>query len=59
MRFCNWILEGSNEKPNFAAYVLWSDETAFSREGVINMHNKHYWALAHLHVVHKRKFQEL
>jgi hypothetical protein len=34
VRFCEWILERRNDEPDFATFVLWSDEATFSREGV-------------------------
>jgi hypothetical protein len=58
VRFCEWILDRCNEEPNFAAFMLWFDEAMFSREGVVNMHNEHNWALENPHVVCERAFQE-
>lgn len=42
--FCNTILNRIHEEPNFLLRVLWSDECTFTRDGVFNSHNFHFWA---------------
>lgn len=42
--FCNWLLCQVDDNPVFLDEVLWSDEAQFSRDGVVNKHNLHYWA---------------
>lgn len=44
VRFAQWFLEESANDPNFPAYVLFTDEATFTREGVFNHHNQHLWA---------------
>uniref|UniRef100_T1IK52 Transposase Tc1-like domain-containing protein n=1 Tax=Strigamia maritima TaxID=126957 RepID=T1IK52_STRMM len=42
MDFCNWLL--CRLDPDFTTNILWFDEAQFSRNGVVNRHNAHYWA---------------
>ena len=32
------------EMPNFLANILFTDEVHFSRDGIVNTHNAHYWS---------------
>src|SRR5207253_9767988 len=42
--YCTWLLTAIDRDPNFLSRILWSDEAQFSRDGVVNTHNMHYWA---------------
>lgn len=48
--FCNWIRE---ERRN----ILWTDESTFTRVGMFNIHNAHYWTEANPRVVRPDHFQ--
>lgn len=43
------MVEKWRENPNFLNEVLWSDESAFKRDGYINLHNVHSWQLENPH----------
>lgn len=43
--WCNWVLNELEVKPAFLSEIIWSDEAKFSRNGMLNRHNAHYWAL--------------
>lgn len=44
MVFCNWFIHKCNEDPNFPKFVIWTDESYISSDGIFNRHNKHQWA---------------
>ncbi|GFW35264.1 uncharacterized protein TNCV_3004221 [Trichonephila clavipes] len=52
------VLAATNCKSLFAASVLFTDETSFSREGIFNTHNSHSWAAANPHVTRTRAAQD-
>lgn len=58
--FCNNILQRTQEEPNFLLHILWSDECLFTRDGVFNSHNFHFWAdenpKAVREIGHQRRF---
>src|SRR5207253_643667 len=47
--FCNAMLLQMNERPDFLQTVLWTDESQFNHDGIINRHNQHYWAGSNPH----------
>lgn len=42
--FCRFLLNADIEDPHYLKSILWTDESKFSREGITNFHNLHYWA---------------
>uniref|UniRef100_T1ITT9 DUF4817 domain-containing protein n=1 Tax=Strigamia maritima TaxID=126957 RepID=T1ITT9_STRMM len=57
MDFCNWLLCRLDDDPDFTTNILWSDEAQFSRNGVVNRHNAHYWAENNPRWLHQTTFQ--
>ena len=55
--FCRWMLERMDADEDFGRQILWTDEATFTRDGVFNMHNHHYWGLENPKVVRRRAFQ--
>lgn len=51
--FCRWLLEHQD------ANILWTDECLFTRVGVYNVHNEHWWAHRdhNPHVTKRHAFQ--
>jgi hypothetical protein len=47
MQHAHWLLERND---NFLEKVLWTDEALFTRDGVFNRHNEHYYAQENPHV---------
>lgn len=41
VQFCEWL---QNKGQNFLSLILFTDEAGFSRDGVLNIHNMHYWS---------------
>ncbi|GFW60327.1 DUF4817 domain-containing protein [Trichonephila clavipes] len=56
--FPQWYLQQRIANPFFAASVLFTDETSFSRQGIFNTHNSHSWAAANPHVTRTRAAQD-
>lgn len=42
--FCRFLLNTDIEDGTFLKRILWTNESKFSREGITNFHNLHYWA---------------
>lgn len=60
LNFCNTILNRIREDDGFLRRIIWSDECMFTRDGVFNIHNTHYWADENPHQFrecgHQRRF---
>lgn len=41
VQYCDWL---QNHDANFLSLILFTDEAGFSRDGILNMHNMHYWS---------------
>lgn len=42
--YCHTLIDKIRDEPDFLSRILWSDECTFTRDGVFNTHNFHYWA---------------
>lgn len=42
--YCQWLQQKIAESPGFLGDVLWTDESTFTRNGMWNRHNYHYWS---------------
>lgn len=49
LNFADAMLQKCDDNDNFLANVFWSDESLFTRQGVFNRRNYHYWASANPH----------
>jgi hypothetical protein len=58
VNFCRWMLDAINLNPNFQNQIMWTDESTFTRDGIFNMSNHHYWAIENPHVIRRRAFQQ-
>ncbi|GFW46040.1 DUF4817 domain-containing protein [Trichonephila clavipes] len=56
--FAQWFLNQIAADMHFASSMLFCDEATFSREGVINTHNAHMWALNNPHSTQPRAMQQ-
>jgi hypothetical protein len=56
-RFCENFLRRVNEDPQFPSRVIFSDESLFTREGIVNSHNMHMWSDENPRVTRLRNFQ--
>lgn len=57
IRFCQWLLNSTEENPDFLHKILWTDESSFTRRGVTNYHNIHIWAHQNPREIRPRSFQ--
>lgn len=57
VQFCRWLLHNEVEDCNFLQSIIWTDESTFTREGVFNVHNRHYYAQENPHLVRQQRFQ--
>lgn len=57
LEFCRWIINQNERDNTFCARILFSDESLFTREGLFNTHNMHYWAEENPFLIRERSFQ--
>ncbi|KAL0860128.1 hypothetical protein ABMA27_010435 [Loxostege sticticalis] len=51
VQFCQWL------RRHRQCNILWTDESTFTRVGMFNQHNAHYWAHANPHQIRPDHFQ--
>lgn len=49
--FCEWLLNHQDVN------ILWTDESLFTRVGLYNIHNEHWWAFNNPHLVRENHHQ--
>ena len=54
LTFCHWL----DDHPQLCPYILYTDESCFTRDGTTNLHNEHYWAEENPHQLVQCNFQE-
>lgn len=59
IEFCEFMLLKIQEDPQFLSKILWTDESKFSREGITNRKNQHFWAVENPHVLRNVHFQDM
>lgn len=47
--FCRTLLLRNETEQNYFRRIFWTDEAQFTRDGVTNFHNLHYWSSANPH----------
>lgn len=47
--FCQWAIQQVRDDENFFKYVMFSDESTFCSDGLLNRHNSHYWSPVNPH----------
>lgn len=57
INFSNWLLNNTEQRRDFSSLILFTDEAQFSREGIFNNQNMHFWAVDNPHVTRERGFQ--
>jgi transposase len=50
-QFCEMLLARFDENPHLVDKIIWSDESLFKLNGVINRHNSCYWATSNPNIV--------
>ncbi|CAB0042485.1 unnamed protein product [Trichogramma brassicae] len=57
MRFCEIMLNRIAEDETFLDRILFTDESAFGRDGTFNVHNHHQYAVENPHLIVQNKHQ--
>lgn len=57
MQFCQELLALTYRHENFLINILWTDECMFTRDGIFNQHNYHYYADENPFVTRRTNFQ--
>lgn len=57
VEFCTFMRGKLLDDPSFLKYVLFTDESCFTRAGVFNSRNEHHWAQSNPHSMTSRSFQ--
>jgi len=57
IEFCTWLLKLQENNNNFVSKILFTDKSNFSREGMFNIHNYHFWREENPHITTRRNFQ--
>ena len=55
--FCQWYLNTIAQNPQFETHILFTDEANFSKNGIQNFHNNHFWAEENPHATTTTHFQ--
>jgi hypothetical protein len=50
LQYCEWLLPEHERDPGFLEQILWSDDAAFTLEGVFNSHYSHFCSQHNCHV---------
>lgn len=57
LQFCQNLLQRANNDPLFVNTILFTDEATFTRRGIFNWRNNHYYDTVNPHVTRERHFQ--
>lgn len=57
VNFCRWVLNSIENNRDFLSNILWTDESCFTRRGIVNFHNQHVWSQENPHALRPRNFQ--
>lgn len=57
MLFARWFLQQYRADHSFVERILYTDEASFTREGIFNFHNNHFYAVENPHVFREIHFQ--
>lgn len=58
VEFAEWVTVKSQENHNFLRNIIWCDESKFTKNGLYNRHNSHYWSQDNLYLTKERGFQD-
>ena len=56
--YCETMLLRNMENLNYFSNILWTDEAQFTRDGVTNFHNLHFWCSSNPHCKKEVKTQQ-
>ena len=58
INFARIILRRHENEEGFLDKILWTDESIFTRDGIFNCHNSHFWAQENPHLAIVKKSQD-
>lgn len=58
VHFCEFILTMLQDDFRFLDNIIWTDEAKFTKNGLFNRHNSHFWCDSNPHAVRLRNYQE-
>lgn len=58
LQYSNWFIQQHNVNLNFSNLILFTDEAGFTRDGIINSHNLHFWNDENPHAIIQNKHQQ-
>lgn len=58
VNFAEFIIMKNQENDQFLRNIIWSDEAKFTKNGIFNKRNSHYWSDTNPHSVRERQFQD-
>lgn len=59
LEFIAFVSTQLHDDPNFLGKIMWSDESRFHNNGIVNRHNSHYWSTENPHWVRETHFQNI
>lgn len=59
LEFIAFLTTQLNEDPRFLEKIMWSDESRFHNNGIVNRHNIHYWSVENPHWIRETHFQNI
>lgn len=57
VNFAEYYLNQINLRPNYGSRILYTDECTFTRNGIFNIHNYHYWSHRNPFLTRSSSFQ--
>jgi hypothetical protein len=57
VNFAEYYLNQVNLRPNYGSRILYTDECLFTRNGMFNIHNYHYWSHENPFLTRETSFQ--
>jgi len=58
IQFCEWLWLRYMENNDFLSQIIWSDESKFTKNGMFNKHNEHFWASENPRAIQETNFQD-
>ena len=55
--FCRNFLNRDQQEEGYMSRILWTDESIFTRDGIVNFHNSHVWADENPHATRVKSSQ--
>jgi len=57
LQFIAWLIATCEEDHEVLNKIMWTDESKFTNNGIVNRHNHHFWTTVNPHWTHVHNFQ--